>query len=122
MPPSILESLKQHPHIECSACEQETETLSLIVMGLGEENDTIIEDNLDNCIKDSQENNYTQLKEWLEPHQLWINTNNYFWKDDALVIVENNNLRREMLSLFHTLKMASHPEISKTLALIQPHY
>ena len=27
-----------------------------------------------------------------------------------------------MLSLFHTLKMASHPEISKTLALIQPHY
>jgi hypothetical protein len=29
MPPSILESLEQHPHIECSACTQETETLDL---------------------------------------------------------------------------------------------
>ncbi len=122
MPPSILESLKQHPHIECSACEQEMETLSLAVMGLGEENDTIIKDNLDNRIKDNQENSYTQLKEWLEPHHLQIDTNNYFWKDNALVVVENNNLRREVLSLFHTSKTAGHPGISKTLTLIQPYY
>ncbi len=122
MPPSILESLKWHPHIECSACKQETGTLSLAVMGLGEENDTVIEDNLDNQVKIAQENDYTQLKEWLEPHHLCINTDNYFWKDNALIVVENNNLKRGVLSLFHTSKTAGHPGISKTLSLIQPHY
>jgi hypothetical protein len=122
MPPSILESLEQHPHIECSACTEEGETLDLRVMGLGEEGDTIIEDNLDNQVKDTQEDFYALLKTWQEPHNLRIDHENFFWKDLALVVVENNSLKRGVLSLFHTSKAAGHPGISKTLSLIQPHY
>jgi hypothetical protein len=102
MPPSILESLKQHPHIECSACMQEMETLDLWVMGLGEGGDTIIKDNLDNQVKDAQGDSYALLKTWQEPHNLHIDHGNFFWKDSALVVVENNSLKRGVLSLFHT--------------------
>ena len=53
MPPEILELLKQCSHIECSSCE-----LYANNTGLGEENDTIMEDNLNNQVKIAQDAHY----------------------------------------------------------------
>jgi len=78
MPLSILESLEQHPHIECLACNPLKEPLQLHVMGLGEEDNTVVEDSLDNHVKDTQEDNYALLKDWQEPHNLCLDPNNYY--------------------------------------------
>jgi hypothetical protein len=80
------------------------------------------EESLDECVKRAQDESYDTLKPWIEKHGLRIDTDNYLWKGDSLIVVENNDLRRGVLSTFHTSKMAGHPGISKTIQLIQAHY
>jgi hypothetical protein len=55
-------------------------------------------------------------------HSLCLDDQNYLWKGDALVVVENNDLRRGVLYHFHTSKTTGHLGITKTIQLIQPHY
>jgi Integrase zinc binding domain len=41
-----------------------------------------------------------------------------WYHGSALVVVEDNELRREVLSLYHDHRLAGHPGISKTLDLL----
>jgi hypothetical protein len=73
-------------------------------------------------VKSAQENHYDLLKEWLKPHGLCIDHQNYFWKDASLVVVEDHSLRRGVTHHFHSPRTAGHPGILNTLALIWPHF
>jgi hypothetical protein len=44
------------------------------------------------------------------------------YKNQALVVVEDNSLRRGVTHLFHDSLTAGHPGISKTIDLIKQHY
>jgi hypothetical protein len=77
---------------------------------------------LDTKVKLYQDEHYQSLLTWKDTHGLRLDGQNYLWKGDALVVVENNDLRRGILHQFHTLKTAGHPGITKTIQLIQPHY
>jgi hypothetical protein len=55
-------------------------------------------------------------------YKLCSNNEQNLFYGHALVVVEDNDLQKGVLSLFHDSKTAGHPGISKTLALIQPHY
>ncbi len=54
------------------------------------------------------------LATWALAHNL-TKTNKLYWRGDQLVVVEDNNLRRGVISLYHDSIMAGHPGISKTL-------
>ena len=97
-----------------------TSEISLAVAGL--EDGTLEDDNLDARVKLYQDERYQSLLTWKDTHGLCLDGQNYLWKGDALVVVENNDLRRGVLYHFHTLKTAKHPGIMKTIQLIQPHY
>ena len=45
-----------------------------------------------------------------------------WWKDNALIVVENDNLRRGVLMNFHNSSSAGHPSIAKTIDTITPYY
>src|SRR6267154_6047102 len=90
MPPNILASFDLH--MESPLHETYPNNITLVVARLKDEG--TLEANLNNYAKLLQEECYELLHAWLEPHHLQINTNNHFWKDDALIIVENNNLKR----------------------------
>jgi hypothetical protein len=56
MPHKIQETMQPHPHLECAVCDLDDilaikSDTQANVAGLGEENDTIMEDNLDNWAK-----------------------------------------------------------------------
>jgi hypothetical protein len=77
---------------------------------------------LDTKVKLYQDKHYQSLLTWKDTHSLRLDNQNYLWKGDTLIVVENNDLRRGILHQFHTLKTAGHPGITKTIQLIQPHY
>jgi len=79
-------------------------------------------EDLDAKVKLYQDEHYQSLLTWKDTHGLCLDGQNYLWKGDALVVVENNNLRRGVLYHFHTLKTTGHPGITKTIQLIQPYY
>jgi len=95
-------------------------TLSLNVLGIKDEG--FDANHLKAQVKLYQDNHYQDITPLIEPHHLRINSNNYLWKDSALVIVENNDLRRGVLHHFHSSITAGHPGITKTIQLIQPYY
>jgi len=97
-----------------------TSKITLAVAGL--EDGTLEEENLDARVKLYQDEHYQFLLTWKDTHNLCLDDQNYLWKGDALVVVENNDLRRGVLYHFHTSKTAGHPGIMKTIQLIQPHY
>ena len=86
------------------------------------EEPTIESGSLDAKVKLYQDEHYQSLLTWKDMHGLRLDDQNYLWKGDALIVVENNDLRRGILHQFHTLKTAGHPGITKTIQLIQPHY
>jgi hypothetical protein len=86
------------------------------------EEPTIESGSLDAKVKLYQDEHYQSLLTWKDMHGLRLDGQNYLWKGDALIVVENNNLRRGILHQFHTLKTAGHPGITKTMQMIQPHY
>jgi hypothetical protein len=97
-----------------------TSEISLAVAGL--EDGTLEEENLDTRVKLYQNWHYQSLPTWKDTHGLRLDNQNYLWKGDTLVVVENNDLRRGVLYHFHTSKTTGHPRITKTIQLIQPHY
>jgi hypothetical protein len=58
----------------------------------------------------------------MTPHALTLSTDNYLYKNQALVVVEDNSLRRGVTHLFHDSLTAGHPRISKTIDLVKQHY
>ena len=80
-----------------------TSEISLAVAGL--EDSTLEEDNLDARVKLYQDEHYQSLLTWKDTYGLHLDGQNYLWKGDALVVVENNDLRRGVLHHFHTSKI-----------------
>jgi len=60
---------------------------------------------------------HVTLEEWAAPYQL-VKSGKYWWKDTKLVVVDNTALRRGVISLYHDLKTAGHPGITKMVWLV----
>ncbi len=104
MPQSILQALSI------------PSTISLNVLGIEDKGfDT---NHLEAQVKLYQDEHYRQITPLIETHNLQINSDNYLWKDSALIVMENNNLRRGVLHHFHSSITTGHPGIAKTIQLI----
>jgi hypothetical protein len=55
----------------------------------------------------------------MAPHTLTLGMDNYLYKNYALIVMEDNSLRRGVTHLFHDSLTAGHPGISKTINLIK---
>jgi hypothetical protein len=80
------------------------------------------EPSLDQQVIDAQEEKFPELRNLQPVYSLTIDSQNCFCKDQALVVVGNDSLRRGVLHTFHDLHTAGHPRISNTLALLRPYY
>ena len=81
-----------------------------------------IHDSLENQCKRAQYKVQDILKCWAAAHNLSTLDGTHWYKGTALVVVEDNALRRGVTSLFHDSTTAGHPGISKTLQLLQQYY
>jgi hypothetical protein len=63
-----------------------------------------------------------KLELWRKAHGIEHHPGDLWWKDNALVIVENDDLRRGVVSLFHDSITAGHPGIAKTTEQIAKYY
>jgi len=81
-----------------------------------------LEPSLDQQVIDAQEENFPELRVLQPAYGLTIDSQNCFRKDQALVVVGNDSLRRGVIHTFHDLHTAGHPGISNTLALLRPYY
>jgi hypothetical protein len=63
-----------------------------------------------------------QLKIWCKAHGIEHRPGDLWWKGNALVIVENDDLRRGVVSLFHDSITAGYPGIAKTTEQIANYY
>jgi hypothetical protein len=64
----------------------------------------------------------SQLNTWCKAHGIEHRPGDLWWKGNALVIVENDDLRRGVVSLFHNSIATKHPGIAKTTEQIAKYY
>jgi hypothetical protein len=83
--------------------------------------DTIY-NNLEHQCKRAQYKEQMTLKRWAAVHNLTTLDRTHWYHGTALVVVEDNKLRRGVTTLFHDSLTAGHPRISKTLQLLQQYY
>jgi Integrase zinc binding domain len=76
---------------------------------------------LEQLVLDAQLMNPDLLHQWASCFNL-TETNSAWYHGSALVVVEDNELRREVSSLYHNHRLAGHPGISKTLDLLTRDY
>jgi Integrase zinc binding domain/Chromo (CHRromatin Organisation MOdifier) domain len=76
---------------------------------------------LKQLVLDAQLTNPTLLHLWASHFNL-TETDSAWYHGSALVVVEDNELRREVSSLYHDHHLAGHPGISKTLDLLTRDY
>jgi hypothetical protein len=69
---------------------------------------------LDECVRAHQFKHATTLSQWSTTHNL-TKIGDLYWRNDLLVVVEDNNLRKGVISLYHDSTTTSHPGITKTL-------
>jgi len=81
-----------------------------------------IEGQLDQEVKRQQKDHQSTLQCWATAHNLTLLDGMHWHCGNTLVVVQDNELRRGVTSLFHDSITAGHPGISKTLQLIQPYY
>jgi len=81
-----------------------------------------IEDNLDSRVKLVQYQEQSKLKQWAPVHNLSLLDGTHWYHGTALVVVADNDLRREVTSLFYNHETTGHAGITKTLQLILPYY
>jgi Integrase zinc binding domain len=73
--------------------------------------------NLEQLVLDTQLVNPDLLHLWASHFNL-TESDSAWYHGSALVVMEDNELRREVLSLYHDHRLAGHPGISKTLDLL----
>jgi len=66
--------------------------------------------------------NHTQLDTWRSTYNVEYHPGGLWWKDNALVVVGNDNLKRGVTSKFHDALSAGHPGIAKTTTEICKYY
>jgi len=78
---------------------------------------------IDTCSKINMSNleNEETIRKWANTYQLH-QENNTWWKEDALVVAGNNNLKRGVISTFHDPPYRRHPGIGNTIALLKQNY
>jgi hypothetical protein len=79
--------------------------------------DTIY-DNLEDQCKWVQYTAQETLTWWATAHSLKSLDGTHWYHRTALVVMEDNSLRRGVTSLFHNSTIAGHPRIAKTLQLL----
>ena len=81
-----------------------------------------IHDTLEQKCKQAQYTEQDTLKRWATAHSLSTLDGTHWYHGTALVVVEDNDLRRGVTTLFHDSTTAGHPGIAKTLQLLQQYY
>jgi hypothetical protein len=81
-----------------------------------------IHDNLEHQCKRAQYKEQKTLKRWAAVHNLTTLDGTHWYHGTTLVVMEDNELRRGVTTLFHDSLTAGHPGISKTLQLLQQYY
>ena len=78
---------------------------------------------IDTCSKINMSNleNEETIRRWANTYQLHQENKNW-WKEDALVVASNNNLKRGVISAFHDPPYRGHPGIGNTLTLLKQNY
>jgi Integrase zinc binding domain len=76
---------------------------------------------LKQLVLDAQLANLDLLHQWATCFNL-SKSNSAWYHGSALVVMEDNMLRREVLSLYHDHRLVGHPGISKTLDLLMKDY
>jgi len=78
---------------------------------------------VDTCSKINMSNleNKDTIKRWANSYQLH-QEHNTWWKEDALVVAGDNNLKRGVISAFHDPPYRRHLGISNTIALLKQNY
>jgi len=66
--------------------------------------------------------NHAQLDTWRNTYNVEYHPGGLWWKDQALVVVGNDNHKRGVTSKFHDALMAGHPGIAKTTTEICKYY
>jgi len=61
------------------------------------------------------------IQPWINHHNLWQH-DQLWWKNDALVVVGNNDLKRGVIQTFHDPPSMGHPGIANTYALTRRDY
>jgi len=79
-------------------------------------------DPLEELVLTVQRHNEMTLNQWKNAHGIEVYSDGLWWKNKALVIVGNDDLKREVLRCFHDYIAAGHPGIMKTLINIGQHY
>jgi hypothetical protein len=82
----------------------------------------MIHDNLEHQCKWAQYKEQKTLKRWAAAHNLITLDGTHWYHGTTLVVMEDNELRRGVTTLFHDSLTAGHPRISKTLQLLQQYY
>src|SRR6202167_1221843 len=83
--------------------------------------DAITASSLDDRVRAHQLKRPELLAKWSLAHNLSF-TDSFHWKGSQLVVVDDNSLRRGVISLYHDSITAGHPGISKTLWAIAQDY
>src|SRR6266702_7403905 len=80
-------------------------------------------DEIDTCSKINMSNleNEQTIKVWANTYQL-CHEHNTWWKDEAMVVASDNNLKRGVISAFHNPPYCRHPGIANTTALLKQNY
>jgi hypothetical protein len=65
---------------------------------------------------------HPQLETWHALYNIEYHPGGLWWKDHALVIMGNDDLKRGVLHLFHNSATTGHPRIVKTISTITPYY
>jgi RNase H-like domain found in reverse transcriptase/Integrase zinc binding domain len=76
---------------------------------------------LEQLVLDAQLAHLDLLHTWASRFNL-TESDSAWYRGSALVVVEDNDLRREVSSLYHDHRLAGHPGISKTLDLLTRDY
>ena len=83
--------------------------------------DDLMGADLESSIIAAQSEHQDTLERWHRAHGLETHSG-LWWKEHALVVVGNDNLRKGVTHLFHDSPTAGHPGIAKTTALVAQHY
>src|SRR6266702_2196089 len=65
--------------------------------------------------------NEETIRRWANTYQFHLEHNTW-WKDDALVVAGDNNLKRGVISAFHDPLYQGHPGIANTMTLLKQNY
>jgi Integrase zinc binding domain len=85
-------------------------------------NDTTLMDPLEADVLTAQLHNVETLQRWKGAHRISYRPGGLWWKNNALVVVGNDDLKRGVLHHFHDHIAAGHPGITKTLTTTRLHY